>query len=54
MAGSAGDYFWPGAFAAYWCADSKEEMGVVSVMQSPLGCHYQQLVWALVLQPIAE
>src|SRR2546427_2701541 len=29
MAGSAGDYFWPGAFATYWWADPKEEMVVV-------------------------
>ena len=54
MAGSAGDYFWPGAFATYWWADPKEEMVVVSMMQSPLGRHYQQLVRALVLQAIAE
>jgi CubicO group peptidase (beta-lactamase class C family) len=54
MAGSAGDYFWPGAFATYWWADPKEEMVVVSMMQSPLGRHYQQLVRALVFQAIAE
>ncbi len=54
MAGSAGDYFWPGAFATYWWADPKEEMVVVSMMQSPLGRHYQQLLRALVFQAIAE
>jgi CubicO group peptidase (beta-lactamase class C family) len=54
MAGSAGDYFWPGAYATYWWADPKEEMVVVSMMQSPLGRHYQQLVRALVLQAIAK
>jgi CubicO group peptidase (beta-lactamase class C family) len=54
MAGSAGDYFWPGAFATYWWADPKEEMVVVFMTQSPLGRHYQQLVRALVLQAIAE
>jgi CubicO group peptidase (beta-lactamase class C family) len=54
IAGSAGDYFWPGAFATYWWADPKEELVVVSMMQSPLGRHYQQLVRALVLQAIVE
>ena len=52
--GSAGDYYWPGAFATYWWADPKEEMVVVSMMQSPLGRHYQQLVRTLVYQAIAE
>jgi len=52
--GSAGDYYWPGAFATYWWADPKEEMVVVSMMQSPLGRHYQQLLRALVFQAIAE
>ena len=52
--GSAGDYYWPGAFATYWWADPKEEMVVVSMMQSPLGRHYQQIVRTLVYQAIAE
>jgi hypothetical protein len=46
MAGSTGDYFWPGAFATYWWADPKEQLVVVSMMQSPLGRHYAQLVRA--------
>jgi CubicO group peptidase (beta-lactamase class C family) len=54
IAGSAGDFFWPGAFATYWWADPKEEMIVVSMMQSPLGRHYSQLLRGLVLQAIAE
>jgi len=54
MAGSAGDYFWPGAYATYWWADPKEEMVVVLMMQSPLGRHYQQVLRALVFQAIAE
>ena len=54
MSGSPGDYFWPGAFATYWWADPKEQMVVVSMMQSPLGRHYQQLVRALVYQAIVE
>jgi CubicO group peptidase (beta-lactamase class C family) len=52
--GSAGDYYWPGAFATYWWADPKEQMVVVSMMQSPLGRHYQQIVRTLVYQAIAE
>jgi CubicO group peptidase (beta-lactamase class C family) len=54
MLGSAGDYFWPGAFATYWWADPKEQMVVVSMLQSPLGRHYAQLVRALVYQAIVE
>ena len=54
IAGSAGDFFWPGAFATYWWADPKEEMIVLSMMQSPLGRHYSQLLRGLVLQAIAE
>ena len=52
--GSAGDYYWPGAFATYWWADPKEEMVVVSLMQAPLGRHYSHLVRSLVYQAIAE
>jgi CubicO group peptidase (beta-lactamase class C family) len=54
MAGSTGDYFWPGAYATYWWADPKEQLVVVSMMQSPLGRHYAQLVRALVYQAILE
>src|SRR5438105_3863461 len=50
--GSAGDFYWPGAFATYWWADPKEQMVVVSMMQAPLGGHYQQLVRSLVYQAI--
>ena len=54
MAGSTGDFFWPGAYATYWWADPREEMVVVSMIQSPLGGHYQQLLRALVSQALAE
>ena len=54
IAGSEGDFFSPGAFATYWWADPKEEMIVVSMMQSPLGRHYAQLLRGLVLQAITE
>src|SRR5437867_861459 len=52
--GSAGDFYWPGAFATYWWADPKEELAVVFMTQSPLGRHYQHLVRGLVYQAIAH
>jgi CubicO group peptidase (beta-lactamase class C family) len=54
MTGSAGDFFWPGAFATYWWADPKEQLVVVSMQQSPFGGHYQQLLRSLVYQAIVE
>jgi CubicO group peptidase (beta-lactamase class C family) len=54
MAGSPGDYFWPGAFATYFWVDPKEEIVAVSMMQAPLGRHYQHLLRGLVLQAITE
>ena len=54
MAGSAGDFFWPGAFATYWWTDPKTELVVVSMLQSPLGRHYQELMRSLVNQAIVE
>ena len=54
IAGSPGDYFWPGAFATYWWADPKEQMVVVSMMQAPFGRYYQHLLRGLVSQAIAE
>ena len=52
--GSAGDFFWPGAYATYWWADPKEQMVVVSMLQAPLGRHYSELVRTLVYQAIVE
>ena len=52
--GSAGDFFWPGAFTTYWWADPKEQMVVVSMLQAPLGRHYQETVRSLVYQAIVE
>ena len=37
-----------------WWADPKEEMVVVSMMQAPLGRHYNPLLRSLVLQAITE
>ena len=53
-AGSAGDYYWPGAFATHWWADPKEELVVVSMLQSPLGRHYNPMFRNLVYQAITE
>jgi CubicO group peptidase (beta-lactamase class C family) len=52
--GSAGDFYWPGAFATYWWADPKEELAVVFMTQSPLGGHYAHLMRSLVYQAIAN
>ena len=54
LAGSAGDFFWPGAFATYWWADPKEELVVVSMQQSPFGRHDQELTRSLVNQATVE
>jgi len=54
LAGSAGDFFWPGAFATYWWADPKSDLVVVSMLQSPLGRHYQDLLRAVVNQALVE
>jgi CubicO group peptidase (beta-lactamase class C family) len=54
MIGSAGDFFWPGAFGTYWWADPREQLVVVSMQQSPVGGYYQQLVRSLVYQAIAD
>jgi CubicO group peptidase (beta-lactamase class C family) len=52
--GSAGDYYWPGAYATYFWVDPKEELVGVSMLQSPLGRHYNPLIRTLVLQSIVE
>jgi CubicO group peptidase (beta-lactamase class C family) len=52
--GSAGDYFWPGAYATYFWVDPKEDLVAVSLLQSPLGRHYNQLIRSFVLQAIVE
>ena len=52
MAGSPGDYFWPGAFATYFWVDPKLDLIVVSMLQSPLGRHYNPLMRSLVLQAV--
>jgi CubicO group peptidase (beta-lactamase class C family) len=52
--GSAGDYFWPGAFGTSFWVDPKEELVVVYMMQAGtgMGAHYRHLLRNLVLQAI--
>jgi len=52
--GSAGDYYWPGAYATYFWVDPKEELVAISLLQAPFGRHYNQLVRHLVLQAIVQ
>ena len=54
MAGSPGDYFWPGAYATYFWVDPKLDLVVVSMLQSPLGRHYNPLIRSLVHQAIVD
>lgn len=54
MAGSPGDYFWPGAFSTYFWVDPKLDLVVVSMLQSPLGRHYNPLMRSLVLQAVTQ
>ena len=54
MAGSPGDYFWPGAYATYFWVDPKLELVVVSMLQSPLGRQYNPLMRSLVHQGLTE
>jgi CubicO group peptidase (beta-lactamase class C family) len=48
------DYFWPGAYATYFWVDPKLDLVVVSMLQPPLGRHYNPLMRSLVHQAIAE
>ena len=54
MAGTPGDYFWPGAYATYFWVDPKLDLVVVSMLQSPLGRHYNPLMRSLVHQAIVD
>lgn len=54
LPGSAGDYFWFGAFGTNFWVDPKEELIVVCMLQSPLVIHYIRVMRSLVLQSIVE
>jgi len=56
MAGSIGEFSWPGASGTNWWADPKEEMVVVFMAHSPgpIRWHYRQKIAALVEQAIVD
>ena len=56
VAGSAGDYYWGGAYGTYFWIDPKEELVVVSMTQAPgpIRQHYRRLLRSLVLQAITD
>jgi CubicO group peptidase (beta-lactamase class C family) len=56
MAGSVGEFSWPGASGTNWWADPKEDL-VVVFMAHTLGLirwHYRQVIAALVEQAIVD
>ena len=56
LAGSVGDFSWPGASGANWWGDPKEELAVAFMAHSPgpIRWHYRQVINALVYQAIAD
>ena len=53
--GSAGDYFWGGAWGTYFWIDPREEMFVVAMMQSPAArLRYRFLLRELVYQALVD
>jgi CubicO group peptidase (beta-lactamase class C family) len=55
LPGSAGDYFWAGAYGTYFWIDPKEQMVVVLMMHAPpLRLHYRYLMRGLVYQAVIK
>jgi CubicO group peptidase (beta-lactamase class C family) len=56
MAGSVGEFSWPGASGTNWWADPKEDLVVVFMAHSPgpIRWHYRQVIAALVEQAIVD
>lgn len=54
--GSAGDYYWSGAYGTYFWIDPKEELTVVFMAAAPgqIRLRYRQLLRALVLQAVVD
>jgi CubicO group peptidase (beta-lactamase class C family) len=54
--GSAGDYYWSGAYGTYFWIDPKEELTAVfmAVAPGPMRLRYRQLMRSLVLQAIVD
>jgi CubicO group peptidase (beta-lactamase class C family) len=52
--GSAGDFYWGGAYGTLFWVDPKEQLVVVSMTQAPgpIRIHYRHLIRSLVLQAI--
>jgi CubicO group peptidase (beta-lactamase class C family) len=58
MAGSVGDFSWPGASGTNWWADPREELVVVWMTHTPgtgpIRTNLRQMINALVYQAIVE
>ena len=56
MAGSVGNFSWPGASGTNWWADPKEDMVVVFMAASPgpIRWHYRQVIDAMVNRAIMD
>jgi CubicO group peptidase (beta-lactamase class C family) len=56
MAGSVGNFSWPGASGTNWWADPKEDMVVVFMAASPgpIRWHYRQVIDAMVNRAIVD
>ncbi len=54
--GSAGDYYWSGAYGTYFWIDPAEDLSVVfmSAAPGPMRLRYRQLMRGLVLQAIVD
>jgi CubicO group peptidase (beta-lactamase class C family) len=56
MAGSVGNFSWPGASGTNWWADPKEDLAVVFMAQTPgtIRWHYRQVIDAMVYRAIVD
>jgi len=56
IAGSVGDFSWPGAFGTSWWADPREELAVVWMTSAPgeVGVNYMKMMRTLVNQAITD
>jgi len=55
MAGSAGDFYWSGAYGTYFWVDPKEQLAVVFMAAAPgsIRLRYRQMARNLVYQALA-
>jgi CubicO group peptidase (beta-lactamase class C family) len=56
MAGSVGNFSWPGASGTNWWADPREDLVVVFMAQTPgtIRWHYRQVIDAMVYRAIMD